>query len=462
MSESVRSRGSPTLNHAYMTSYINTPTDTTVLLPSPPPSPKSVPLKRRAVPSSLSSPADDHDNIPHFADLDNAFHSQPTVPGTKEPHSGLPPLLRPQPKTWDYYLVYILVVLPLRSIVGISPLIFIALTLNHYTPLPPTLTTPITTNISQKTLNTIHFFTTIETIWAIYHYISHRRLSILTLPPPNINNISSKSTNNNPHHTFLLRCLTDVSDIRSFVSGWFYNRTVEEIDREYACWVSDGVVDLDSYDEEDDVELEPVFFVHGIGIGLIVYIPFILNLRLSAPTRRLILIELRHVSMQLEDHVPSSTQTIIDIEELCNDLEIRGPAIWIGHSLGSVSSLESFQGCAGGSSGPKTGLDLVLKYIVSQELHIAHTLRRHFWWYENVLLPENLPRSTPPPKQTLKNGINSKPNVKLNKQPTASIFLSSKDQIIYAASVEKHIDDCVKIGLAAGRVMVHTWEGFSH
>jgi hypothetical protein len=94
---------------------------------------------------------------------------------------------------------------------------------------------------------------------------------------------------------------------------------------------------------------------------------------------------------------------------------------------------------------PRNGLEVLMWYFASTEVHIVHVMRRHFWWYNNVCFPEHLPRHP------------------VSKQVVATIFLSSHDLIINAQEVYAHLlrattheNDQV--------MMIETiwWDGFTH
>ena len=51
----------------------------------------------------------------------------------------------------------------------------------------------------------------------------------------------------------------------------------------------------------------------------------------------------------------------------------------------------SFYGFSRSSRTPKTFMEWVIYLLASQEITVSHALRRHFWWYNNVLWLEDLP-----------------------------------------------------------------------
>ena len=70
-------------------------------------------------------------------------------------------------------------------------------------------------------------------------------------------------------------------------------------------------------------------------LGLFPYLKFLLHLRSQFPRRRFVFLELRHVSMQLDDQVPTIDETFASIQEIYANLGIA-VATWMGHSLGTL------------------------------------------------------------------------------------------------------------------------------
>ncbi|ETV83255.1 hypothetical protein H257_04026 [Aphanomyces astaci] len=220
----------------------------------------------------------------------------------------------------------------------------------------------------------------------------------------------------------------------------------------------------------EDPSEDPVVFVHGIGAGLLMYIPMVLRMAAECRTRQLFLLELRYVSMQLEANVPSQDDTLGAISHM---LAAHGVASahWMGHSLGSVVCSWVCKDAPQWVSGltlidpvvfllcrrdvaynflyrePTTGLQVIMWYFVSQELHIAHAIRRHFWWYNNILFPEELPRHCS------------------TNEVAASIFLSSCDQIADTPAVHALLQRGVQANSPDephASIRVTMWEGLTH
>ncbi|KAG9403766.1 hypothetical protein AC1031_005260 [Aphanomyces cochlioides] len=219
---------------------------------------------------------------------------------------------------------------------------------------------------------------------------------------------------------------------------------------------------------------EPIVFVHGAGTGLAMYARLLLRLFARFKNRQILLPEMPEISMQL------STDNVLPRDELlwcyATMLEQHGiaSAHWMGHSLGTVpcswvaqdmprlvSHVTMIDPIVFGlwptdvcfnflyrhplkqaSNGPQ----LVLWYFFSMELGIAHVLRRHFYWYDNLCFPENLPR------HPTTNNV------------ATTVFLSSHDQVINAPAVYAYLQRGAKLGAdaVAAEDWIETtmWPGF--
>ncbi|CAK4269902.1 unnamed protein product [Aphanomyces euteiches] len=221
---------------------------------------------------------------------------------------------------------------------------------------------------------------------------------------------------------------------------------------------------------------EPIVFVHGAGTGLAMYAPLLLRLFARFKNRQILLPEMPEISMQL------STDNVLPRDELlwcyATMLEQHGiaSAHWMGHSLGTVpcswvaqdmprlvSHVTMIDPIVFGLwttdvcfnflyrhplKQASNGLQLILWYFFSMELGIAHVLRRHFYWYDNLCFPENLPR------HPTTNNV------------AATVFLSSHDQVINAPAVYAYLQRGAKLGAdaVAAEDWIETtmWPGFHH
>ncbi|KAJ3112923.1 hypothetical protein HDU96_003991 [Phlyctochytrium bullatum] len=164
----------------------------------------------------------------------------------------------------------------------------------------------------------------------------------------------------------------------------------------------------------------PIVFFHGIGGGLFSYIGFIYRIVTSNSNRAVFLVELPYVSMRLVDHVPSMQQTVAEVEDM---LDHHGftQAFFIGHSLGTaltawmMNNSKVVAGSAlldpivfktyhpslaynfvyrhpGKNIGTKAN-EYLMHWLVARELYISYFISRHFCWHQNVMWPENLPKT---------------------------------------------------------------------
>ncbi|RHY92678.1 hypothetical protein DYB26_014597, partial [Aphanomyces astaci] len=80
---------------------------------------------------------------------------------------------------------------------------------------------------------------------------------------------------------------------------------------------------------------EPLVFVHGIGAGLMLYLPLLWSLVTTHQNRPILLVETPYVSMQLVEDVPSKKDTLVGLQAMLANHDIQR-AHWMGHSLGTA------------------------------------------------------------------------------------------------------------------------------
>lgn len=84
---------------------------------------------------------------------------------------------------------------------------------------------------------------------------------------------------------------------------------------------------------DGDRDKKPIVFIHGIGAGLMCYLPFLNKLlSINAPV---FCIELPYVSMHCIEDVPTMQETIRDLQNMLNRHDFRD-AVFVGHSLGTA------------------------------------------------------------------------------------------------------------------------------
>ncbi|KAF0717963.1 Aste57867_1989 [Aphanomyces stellatus] len=229
----------------------------------------------------------------------------------------------------------------------------------------------------------------------------------------------------------------------------------------------------------DENVAEPIVFVHGVGAGLAVYAPLLMRLCARYKHRQIFLPEIPQVSMQLGtiENVPARHDLLSACEAM---LATNGvdKAHWVGHSLGTavcswvcqdkpslvthVTLVDPIVFCLWTTDvcfnflyrDPPTqasnGVQLLTWYIASQEIGIAHYMRRHFWWYDVLCLPENLPRHP------------------VTNYVAATVFLSSHDHVINGPAVCEYLQRGATlrghdvIPRAEDSIDVTLWDGFHH
>lgn len=155
----------------------------------------------------------------------------------------------------------------------------------------------------------------------------------------------------------------------------------------------------------------PVVFIHGLGIGIMPYVPFFRRL---AQERECIIVELPEVSQCCSEKVflPTDMPEIIASvlrrhghERACFAAHSYGTFVmsWILRArkdlvarlvlIDAVSLLLAQPDVAYNFlyRRPLTTTSVVMSHFVRWELYSANVLMRHFYWYHNVLWLEDLP-----------------------------------------------------------------------
>jgi len=185
---------------------------------------------------------------------------------------------------------------------------------------------------------------------------------------------------------------------------------------------------------------DPVVLIHGIGPAFFPYLNLIQKIRYLPIQDRppaMLLIELPHISMQMESHVPNAQQTVDAIQSIILRHGFNKARI-VAHSYGTyvtawvmkqrpaivsgvilidpVCLLTFIPKCAFSFlyKQPKTAEDHLISFFVSKELHIAHVLSRHFWWWENNLWVEDI-------------------------HCPITVFLSGRDSIVPSSPIQRYL-----------------------
>jgi pimeloyl-ACP methyl ester carboxylesterase len=171
--------------------------------------------------------------------------------------------------------------------------------------------------------------------------------------------------------------------------------------------------------KKDELEGKPpLFIVHGVGAGLISYSLFVSRLRQRDPDRTIVCVTLPHVSMKLEEHVPSADQVVKTMDKIYRKMGIE-KASWVGHSLGTTwvswmckkrpemvqqsifidpVCFALWEGSVANNFVYRNPLfatvtDVLMYYFASKELFISHTLSRHFVWFDNEIFQEQVDKA---------------------------------------------------------------------
>jgi len=162
----------------------------------------------------------------------------------------------------------------------------------------------------------------------------------------------------------------------------------------------------------------PMLFIHGIGIGLYPYVPFLRALDASLPADEsigIIALEIHPISFRLT-HAPLSSAAMC--AEIALILQSHGydRVVLAAHSYGSVIATHLLSDAATSRviadvvlidpvsillhlpdvaynftrRRPGSAAEHQLWYFASMDIGVAHTLARHFFWSENVLWKEDL------------------------------------------------------------------------
>ncbi|CAE7824240.1 CYP704C1 [Symbiodinium sp. CCMP2456] len=182
----------------------------------------------------------------------------------------------------------------------------------------------------------------------------------------------------------------------------------------------------------------PIVFCHGVGVNLLPYEHFITELLRQVPKgKSIFLVSLPHISMRINEDVPSSAEMVACLRDMLASWEFDS-AHFVGHSFGSIvvawmckNSKETVKVATFLDPvcfllikpdvcynfmyrRPETPTQLLMHYFVARELFIAHSLSRNFFWYQNLLWPEELVMPT-------------------------LVMLSGEDSIVPAHSVRRYL-----------------------
>ncbi|KAJ5292126.1 hypothetical protein N7478_001377 [Penicillium angulare] len=183
----------------------------------------------------------------------------------------------------------------------------------------------------------------------------------------------------------------------------------------------------------------PVLFIHGIGIGLYPYTGFLrdLNRELEIGATDdskigIIALEIMPVSSRITHPALQKDDMIREIMEI---MRYHGwnRFMLVSHSYGSIIAAHLLKSeCFAALIGPTVFIDPVsfllhlpdLWYFGSQDMGVAHTLARRFFWIDNIIWKEDL-------------GIKGEKNQKEGRNVT--VVLSGKDLIVDTETVGQYL-----------------------
>ncbi|KAI0073954.1 alpha/beta-hydrolase [Panus rudis PR-1116 ss-1] len=187
---------------------------------------------------------------------------------------------------------------------------------------------------------------------------------------------------------------------------------------------------------------QPVLFLHGIGIGLWTYVPFLFDLIARDPDVGIIAVESFAISMRISPR-PVSREIVLEAVTTILDKHNLPEVVVVGHSFGTnlaaymlkhphlskrvaasilvdpIPFLLHLPPVAYNFlyREPKTANEWQLWYFASQDPDIARTLTRHFFWAESILWKEDL------------------------KDKRVGVVLSGRDQIVDSLEVWRYLTD---------------------
>lgn len=157
----------------------------------------------------------------------------------------------------------------------------------------------------------------------------------------------------------------------------------------------------------------PIVFIHGLGLNILPYYYFIYELLQVASGRTIFLVSLPHISMRLQEHVPSCAEMVACLSDMLSSWGYKN-AHFIGHSFGTLPLAWMVRLAPSQVSmatfldpvcfliikpdvcynfiyrRPETPAQMLTQFFAARELYIANSLSRNFFWFNNLLWPEDL------------------------------------------------------------------------
>jgi pimeloyl-ACP methyl ester carboxylesterase len=250
----------------------------------------------------------------------------------------------------------------------------------------------------------------------------------------------------------------------------------------------------------------PILFIHGIGIGLLPYIPFLRELAAQDPDVGILAVEIVPISMHITSPPLTCDAMCAAITRILNAHGLRR-VVLAGHSYGTAvsahllrkqwdsmdSSLNALttqtpQQNGNGDHVSYDGGDLIaavllmdpipfllhypavahnfvyrqprranewqLWYFASRDSDTARALARHFFWFECILFREDVLGATSGREGTAAAASGEQGNKRQRRRPmSVTVSLAGRDQIIDARAVRAYLtggNDYEEQGNAAG------------
>jgi len=159
----------------------------------------------------------------------------------------------------------------------------------------------------------------------------------------------------------------------------------------------------------------PILFLHGLGIGLWPYVPFLRELSQADPYVGIVIIEILPISSRITAPIPSSDEMCEIIFNILGNHSISKFTI-VAHSFGSVIATHLLRSSLTSQSvhslvlidpvalllqlpntaynfvyrRPRSANEWQLWYFASRDMGISHTLSRHFFWGDNLIWRDDL------------------------------------------------------------------------
>jgi pimeloyl-ACP methyl ester carboxylesterase len=306
-----------------------------------------------------------------------------------------------------------------------------------------------------------------------------------------------------PHHVLLNRCWQIVCIVDTFTSiqlyshgfthyntrKWFHAFPPRPLLALFSRPSTDTVTNISYWYRPHRSRTKlPILFFHGIGIGLLPYVPFFRELAAQDPDVGILAVEILPISMHITEP-PLARDAMCDaITRILNAHELRR-IVLAGHSYGTAISAfllrrqwgsvdrplpaSPMQGTNhvanhahdGGRDGggddliaatllmdpipfllhypavaynfvyrkPRRSNEWQLWYFASRDADIARALSRHFFWFESVLFREDVLRAARAKDDGVREAVST------HKPMPVTVMLAGRDQIVDAPAVRAYL-----------------------